>query len=301
MLDPSNPYPEDLPITHITHVDGQKFPITNEEGLPTGLTMSMIGKPLYPYTFVVGVSAQPAWGKIATLEIDLGYTGYLNQVNIKPFTNFLPVLTQVAVKGFTSIAPTVVYQGYEEISVETRIQFPRQLVGTVYLTFRQEGFTAKDQEITDSNYVLRSVLEQIQNILPVAAQRNILADYKVQTGYQYDFGISEIFAIDASTGIGITTSGAYRFTGQPITVSFDSVDTGTVAHYIYYKATNLNGTVIDFNTTGILISPGYAICIPYATGVAVNTIAYVDFYIKHVLSTADASVTRFAIQVNDNV
>lgn len=301
MLDESNPYPDDLPITHIVNIKNGQFPITNEEGSPTGLTMAMVGNPLFPYEFVVGVTASSSWGKTAVLEIDLSATKYVSQINIKPFSNFLPKLTQVALEGFGSNSQVVVFSGSQEISTETRIEFTRQVVGRIFLTFIQEGYTAKDHQIVDSNYVRRTVLEQVQNVVPTAAQRNIIANYKVQTGYQYDFGLSDIYAVDTTAGTGVTISGSYRFIGKPTVLSFARVSGGSVSSFVYYKVINNDGTVGLLSTTPIHVTNNSAFVIPYTGATAPNNIAYVDFSIKHVLHSVDAYLTRFSMQVNSNV
>jgi hypothetical protein len=107
MLDPNRPYPDTEknfdPIRIEVNDQNQRvlFPITDEEGVPTGLTLQMISRPMFEYYFLVTTPASPQFGATAVLEIDLANPTYMNGLTISPFSTFPVKLVRVETESFT--------------------------------------------------------------------------------------------------------------------------------------------------------------------------------------------------------
>lgn len=299
MLDPSRPYVDGVTtISYLVKPNGNLFPITDANGNPNGLWIEMVGVPIYQYLFQVSAVPNPGWGELATLEVDMASTGYLNGINISPFVNFPMKLTRIDIEGLNPSSTATVFVGSVEISSETLITFPSQVVSKFYLTFLQEGYSPNDYQVVDSSFIRRQVMQQIQSILPINAQQPPPVAYQEETGYSYELGVQNVYGVSntyATTSV--TVSGPFTVSGSPEVVVYNSQTTGTVNEYLLYKAFDAYGNVLASNTTGIQVSNGVSIVVPYTTGTVRANIASVNFYFKHVLKSINACVTCFNLQV----
>jgi hypothetical protein len=324
MLDPLRPYEDKVPITHLVKITGPfsalntllaggltplqaitsvglsnfLFPITDERGYPTGLSIAMVGIPSYAYLFQVSVTANQTWGETATLEVDLATTGYINGITINPFVKFPMNLVQVRLEGFSPAVTNTVWSSPSsfELDAQLTIAFPTQLVKKAYLTFTQQGYTPVDNQIGGVAFIRNQTLQQIQNVLPVNAQRTFPVTYDNQSGFEYSIGIEDVAGVNnTAEPTSVTVSGPFLFNGCPEIISYNSVTSGTLGQYLCYIAYNIDGTEVESNTLGFAITDGVTQVMPFTTDRSLIT--SVNFYFKYVLSSADASVTRFCLQV----
>jgi hypothetical protein len=302
MLDPSRPYiDESTTINHLVKTVGNSFPITDERGYPSGLYIQMTGVPTSAYLIQVSVTALPNWGETATLEMDMTTTGYLNGIHVSPFVDFPLNVTKVELEGFESSTRVTIYQGSFEIDTDTTITFPTQLVKKAYLTFTQPGYTPVDNEVGGLSFIRRKVLQQIQNILPLNAQRTFPVTYQGQSGFQYSLGVENVYGVNNEFNpASVTVSGPFLIHGCPETITYNSVTSGSPMQYLCYQAYSSEGALIESNTTGVLLTSGNTIVMPFTSGLNRAIVTMVNLYIKSVLVYTPSEtdiISRYCLQV----
>jgi len=306
MLDSSRPYPDN--ITHFfpisirvdSHGNRTLFPITDELGVPTGLTLQVLSRVLYEYTFVVTTPADPHYGATAILEIDLSYPSYMNGLRLSPYAEFPIKLLKVEIESFTS--DTRQTAGAPNILLDrpTVLTFPTSLVRKIYLTVYQENYTYEEYVVQAPDQLRIDTLASVQSVLPFNIRQPQRTPPTYHNGAQYEFGLENVAGIAASPALpGVFVSGPYHFIGIPEVSRFDAQteDSPNVESYLCFRAYSASGAEVDVQLQGIRIYPGTCEVFPFANTLDRTTVATVDVYIKTVLRTADAVMDRFQLQI----
>lgn len=311
MLDPNRPYPdgttEFYPINIGVDSNGNRdlFPVTDEEGVPTGLTMQMVGQPLYQYYIEVTTPAQPQYGATATLEIDFTTPAYMNGLTLDPFSNYPFRLTQVQVTSFESNTPQTIGIPNALLQQPLMLTFPTILVSSLYLTFYQENYNLSQYVVQPPDQLQRGVLNQLQTILPFNIQPANQAVPTYYNGAQYTIGAENLSGVD-STGIlpGIFVAGPQHFIGIPDVFRYDAdyVDDNSIPGFFTYLcwiAYNSSDVIINENLTGVLITPGECAVFPFITSSLwdKSSIDHVDIFLKFVFRNTEVVLQRYLLQV----
>lgn len=304
MLDPARPYPDGSTIFEpiIIGLDGSGsrtlFPITDEEGVPTGLTIQLIGRPLYEYYFIVTTPAQSNYGATAILEIDLATPAYINGLQLSPYSEFPITLTQVQTESFTDNTIQTVSVGQSIIDKPMTLSFPTQLVRKVYLTCYQPNYTLSTYQVEAPNQLSIDTFASLQSVLPLRAQSVVRSVPQYFTGAEYIFAFEEIAGVNNVPSLpGIFVSGGWTVNGTPEVISLSTVDIGTISYYLCFIAYDANEVRQDEQLQGIPITPGSPMVFPFATAPSNLNIDHVDVFLKIALRSANAICDKFLIQV----
>ena len=142
MLDPARPYPDNetvfnpIQLTVNPQDNLTLFPITDETGAPSGLTLEMIGKPISPYYFEVTTPAYSQCGATAVLET-IDNPTYTNSLNISPFSVYPTRLVKVETQGFEEDTRQTIGAPNALVDRPMVLTFPTTLLQSVFLTFYQ--------------------------------------------------------------------------------------------------------------------------------------------------------------------
>ncbi len=99
----------------------------------------------------------------ATLQVELVRAAYLNAFALAPFSVFPATLTRVETQGLTGDSRTTLFSGSALVDRPLTLRFSRQLVRTLYLTFRQENYTLKQHQQPAPDQLRRDVLAGLQD------------------------------------------------------------------------------------------------------------------------------------------
>lgn len=308
MLDPNRPYPDNEVMFNPIHMgldsSNQRtlFPITDELGVPTGLTFKMIGQPIYEYYFVVTTTADPHYGISAILEIDMTKSAYLTGLVISPFSNFPMKLLSVECEAFTSNTKQTIGQPNVLIDSPTTITFPPTLVRKIFLTCYQENYSLEQHVVQPPDQLRRNTLVSLQAALPFNVRRTTRAVPVSVRGSQYSFGLENIVGIVSVDNLpGVFVSGRHRFIGSPNIIRYDveMAHPESIETYLCWKAYDASGNIVDSELVGHRISDGNCVVFPFNGGLDRTTVDHVDVYVKFVLRSANAIVEKYLLQIED--
>ena len=311
MLDPNRPYPDGTtqfyPI--IIGVDGlgnrDLFPVTDEQGNPTGLTMQVVGQPQYPYYIEVTTPAQPQYGATATLEIDFITPAYMNGFTLDPFSNYPYRLTQVQVTSFASNTIQTIGAPNALLDRPLVLTFPTTLVSSIYLTLYQENYNLSQYVVQSPDQLQREILNQLQTILPFNIQPPNQSSPTYYNGAQYSTGMENLSGLNSTPVLpGIFVAGPHKFQGIPDIFRYDVdyVDDLSVPGFFTYLcwiAYNSSDVIVNSNTSGVLITPGECAVFPFPSPSVLDrqSIDHVDIFLKFVLRNSEIVVQRYLLQV----
>ena len=314
MLDPDRPYPDDAtdfePVIIGVDSGNQRtlFPITDETGKPTGLTLKMIGQPLYEYYFLVTTPATTQYGVTAQLEIDLQAPQYMNGLMISPFSEFPMRLVKVETQSFTPDTRQTV--GAPNILLDRPIvlTFPKTLLSKVFLTCYQENYTLTELAVEPPDALRRQTLYAVQTVLPFNVRRPQPAKTVYYRGAQYAFGLEGIAAINEVPVLpGVFVSGPRRFYGCPDVFRFDADffdeigSVSTLNVYLCWIAYSASNVVLNQELSGYSITPGECAVWPFPNLSLLDRsqVDHVDIFLKFVLRNQDTVVQRYLLQVSN--
>lgn len=305
MLDPNRPYPDGTTSFYPIEIGtGGLFPITDELGVPTGLTLQVIGSQVpFQYYFEVTTQATPQYGASALLKIDLSRPTFMNAMTIAPFTNYSVRLLMVETQSFgTDTRQTV---GLPNVLIDrpVTLTFPTTLLQTVYLTLYQENYNLSTYQVQPPDALRRDVLFTLQNNLPFNVRRPQRAIPQYLTGAQYSFGLENV-AGETQTPIlpGVFVAGPQHFQGIPELLRFDAEfvdETSTPSFNVYlcWKAYDASDALLDSELTGIQIIPGISIVFPFHNPNIISTVDHVDVYLKFVFRDSETVLERYLLQM----
>lgn len=311
MLDPLRPYPDNTkvfdPILIGLDSDGNRtlFPITDETGVPTGLTLQIKSRPLFEYYFQVTTPAQPQYGATAVLEIDLSKPSFMNGLRLTPFSTYPIRLVKVETESFTTDTRQTVGAPGTLLDRPMVLTFPTTLLRKIYLTCYQENYNLSEHVAQPPDALRRDTLFAIQTVLPFNVRRPSRAVPVYFRGAQYGFGLEHIAGIAAAPVLpGIFISGPQHFKGCPEVFRFDcslfeatSVPISNM--YLCWKAFNSSGVVIHQDLVGHQIVPGQCSIWPFPSLSLLNRaqVDHVEVFIKFVIRDFNTVIQRYLLQV----
>jgi hypothetical protein len=314
MLDPSRPYPDEEqnfdPIQILVDPSDDTrslFPITDELGIPTGLTLRVASRPLFEYYIQITTPAAPQYGATAILEIDLSRPAYLNGLTLAPFATYPIRLTRVETESFTADTRQTVGAPNILIDRPMVLTFPTTLVRKVYLTCYQENYNLTEHVVDPPDALRRDTLFALQTVLPFNVRRPSRAVPVYFRGAQYTFGLENISGILAAPVLpGIFIAGPHHFKGCPdifrfdasIFTDFDSV-APEVQFYLCWKAFNAAGQVLHQELDGIAITSGQCSVWPFPNPSVLDRtqVDHTDVFLKFVLRNEENVIERYLLQI----
>jgi hypothetical protein len=311
MMDPNRPYPDDetrfLPIEMTDDSDGNptRFPITDELGIPTGLSIKLLSFPANEYVLKVTTPADGVNpGATATLTIDMERPGYINSIRLEPFVNFPVRIQSVEIEGFTTDTRNTVYSQGAGLGVlldkPMRLRFTRQLARKIFIKLYQENYSIKEHEAIPADKLRRDVLASLQSALPNIVRHPQRAVSKRFRGAQYDFGLENIAAEDwIFTTPAVFVAGPFRVTGCPDVIRFDADYQGSVGSYLCFRGFDNSNVIKDLHLDGISISSGSCLVFPWDAALDKTTVVNTDLYLKILFSTEDDLFERFLFQTSN--
>lgn len=312
MLDPNRPYPDNTvifdPIVLGVDASGNRtlFPVTDEQGVPTGITMQVIGQPSFPYYISVTTPANPQFGATALLQIDFITPAYMNGLTISPFSTYPIKLVKVQVESFTSTSLQTIGTPNALLDRPMTLTFPSTLVSTIFLTCYQESYNLSEYQVQPPDQLQRDVLTSLQTVLPFNIRTPSRAVPTYFRGAQYTMGLENIAGINSVPVLpGVFVAGPHKFKGCPDVIRFDvqMVDATSIngfSAYLCWVAYNSSGVVINSNTVGVPIIIGTCVVFPFPSPSILNrsTVDHVDISMKFVFRNADVVLQRYLLQVS---
>jgi hypothetical protein len=312
MLDPARPYPDGetnfnpIELTVDTSDNLTQFPITDETGAPTGLTLEMIGQPIYSYYFEITTPAYPQCGATAQLEIDLSNPTYMNGLVLSPFSSYPLRLVKVETQAFEENTRQVIGTPNALLDRPLTLTFPTTLLDKAFLTLYQESYDLSEYVVQPPDYIRRDALFSIQAVLPYNVQREQRAVPTYYRGAEYIFGIEDVAGIAATSVLpGIFIAGAQHFSGCPDILRYDVdyIDPTSIGDnfdtYLCWIAYNSSDIIVDEELTGIKIYPNTCTVWPFSNPSipASGTIDHVDIFLKFVLRNPEVVLQKYLLQV----
>lgn len=311
MLDPNRPYPDTernfdpikIELDNLGH--RTLFPITDETGVPTGLTLQMISRPLFEYYLQITTPALPQYGATAVLEIDFASTTFLNGLVLSPFSTYPIRIVQVETEAFTADTRQVVGAPNALLDRPTVLTFPTTLVRKIFLTCYQENYNLSQHVVQPPDTLRRDTLFSLQTVLPFNVRRPQRAVPVYLSGAQYAFGLEHIAGLNATPVLpGVFVAGPHHYKGRPELIRFDAniVDQGSIPAfntYLCWKAFNSSGVLLWSDLVGTSINPGDCIVFPFPNTSIFDVlhVDHVDIFLKFVLRNEDVVLQRYLIQV----
>lgn len=316
MLDVARPYPDTetafdpIAITVDPSDHRTLFPVTDELGVPTGLTLKVLNRPLFEYYFQITTPAQPQYGAIAVLEIDLTRPTYLNGLTIAPFSTYPIRLVKVETESFTTDTRQTVGAPNALLDRPMVLTFPTTLLRKIYLTCYQENYNLSEHVVQPPDALRRDTLFSLQTVLPFNVRRPSRAVPVFLRGAQYVFGLEDISGINTTPTLpGIFIAGPHHFKGCPDVFRFDasvidpaSFDLFDV--YLCWKAYDFTGVLIDSNLaddslTAVEIEEGQCAVWPFSdpSTSSRGSIDHIDIFLKFVFRDQEVVLQRYLLQV----
>lgn len=296
MLDPLRVYPDDTTQFIPLDVQGGKFPLSDELGVPLGLYLQMVGVPTSEMVLQVTTPSSQTFGENAQLTISLERAVYMNGLKLSPFTNFPAIIQSITAYGFTDNIQTTVLDIPVLLDREAVIKFPRQLVRKFSVNFYQTNYALKEYIVTGPDALRRDTLSNLQATLPFSVQRPTPAIPQHLEGALYEFGIQDITAVDDVPALpGVFSSGPYLVKGMPEVIRLDTdlasmPQTPTPSVYLGYIAYNGNNQVVDQNELAFTVGTA----IPYPSTVVAD---HVSFFVKFVFRGELSVAKKLQLQV----
>lgn len=313
MLDPNRPYPDKttqfFPINIGIDSDGNRtlFPITDELGNPTGLTMQIVGSRIpFQYYFEVTTQATPQYGATAVLQVDLSRPTFMNGFTLAPFSNYPIRLLKVETQAFGTDTRQTVGLPNVVIDRPVTLTFPKTLLQIIYLTCYQENYNLSIYEVQPPDALRRDVLFSLQSNLPFNVRRAQRAVPTFYTGAQYSFGLENLAGLSSIPDLpGVFIAGPHTFHGLPELIRFDAdfIDEASVGGfevYLCWRAFSASNAVLDQELTGKRIYSEVCEVFPlHASTVVVDDIDHVDIYLKFVFRDSETVLQRYLLQVTN--
>lgn len=299
MLDPIRPFPDDETNYRPLGITGNAFPVTDELGRPTGMTLTMRQRTPQEHVFLLATAGRGLRpGVTANLEIELDKLSFVHSLALEPCTSFPMTLLSVEVDGLTQL-PQVVISDEVQIDRPMTLSFPPILTRKIRLKLAQENYTWKEHEVEPEDLLRREAMNLIQGALPYQVQRPPRVSNRRDRGAQYEFGLTSLIAGRGIEQTGVFIAGPFRFQGSPSLVRL--VTDAQAAIYLCYSATNTSRVTEDENLTGVAMTDGQAKVFPFASGANRANIIYTDMYLKIVLRDPADHVERFLLEVTNAV
>lgn len=311
MMDPNRPYPDTEKLFNPIEIglDSSNrrtlFPITDETGVPNGLTIQVVGRPMFEYYFQISTPGQPQAGATAVLEIDLSSPAYLNGVSLAPFSAFPMRLSKVEIEPFITDTRQILGTPNTLIDRPLALTFPTTLLRKIFLTCHQESYNLTEHVVKPTDSLRRDTLASVQSVLPFNIHRAGKTVPVFFRGAQYAFGLEDIAGLAATPVLpGVFISGPYHFGFAPEVFRFDadifdpnSINTSNV--YLCWIAYNSAGLIIDQELSGVMINQGACEIWPFASLSLLDrgNIHNIDIFLKFVIRDKNAVVQRFLLQV----
>jgi hypothetical protein len=328
MLDYTRPYPDNLtdwfPV--VLGKDGHgnltQLPIVDELGNATGLLISLNGTLLTeyllqvyqksnPYNAVIPFkefydvvrtpvninSGLPLPGIQAQLQIGFVTTGYMNAIHLEPTTTYPCIVTGIDVQGFTEDSRTNVFSGGLIIDRPTDITFETTLVGTAFITVWQLNYDIKQYQVFPDSAASQQAINDLQGVIPSAAQEVIALPVIFQTGYEYDFGFEVIQGVYSNPGVSLFVAGPFAHEGCPDYFFINVEAAGHSNFYICYDAYNSSGTLLGSDHTGTLELIDGECQIFHPSSLDKTTIASCTLYLKIKTGDDGGYINKYLLQV----
>lgn len=311
MLDPIRPYPDNttqfFPIIIGMGTDGTKtlFPVTDEQGVPTGLTMKVVGPLLFPYYLQITTPAQLQYGATAQLQIDFITPAYMNGLNLSPFSNYPIRLVNIQSESFSSDTIQTLGAPNALLDRPMVLTFPTTLISTIYLIVYQENYNLSTYQIQPPDQLQRGILNNLQTILPFNIQPPNQSVPVYYTGAQYTMGLERISGVNSTAILpGVFVAGPQHFQGCPDIFRFDAsvINPSSIDEfntYLCWIAYNASDVVVHSELEGISIDVGSCSVFPFPTPSILDrsTVDHIDIFLKFVFRTPDAVLQRYLLQV----
>lgn len=293
MLDPLRPYPDDTTEFIPIDIQNANFPLMDELAVPLGLYLQVISSQQAvagagEMLLLVTTPGSGIFGETATLTIMLQQAVYMNGLQLDPFTNFPPTVTNITAYGFTDNIQNTIVSTPVILDREVTFKFPRQLVRKFVITFAQQNYSLKEYLVTQPDALRRDTLAQLQSSLPFSVQRPQPGIPQHFEGSLYEFGVQDIAAFDDLPNLpGVFSSGPYRITGTPelIRLDLETMNMSTNAFYLGYISYDANDAILEQNELAFI--PGTTITYPGSL-VADHVDFFVKFIFRNELSVAQA-------------
>lgn len=309
MLDPSRPYQDSetqfdpIAITVDPSDHRTLFPITDELGVPTGLTLKVLSQPLFQYYLLITTPATPQFGATAVLEIDLATPTYMNSLQIAPFTTYPTRLVKVETQSFTADTKQIVGVPNALLDRPLVLTFPTTLLSKVFLTLYQENYSLDTLVAEPPDALRRDTLVALQAVLPFNVRRPQRAVPQFFTGAQYTLGLENIAGLNETPILpGIFIAGPQHFVGCPDVFRFDTEITfpDQLEVYLCWKAYDRSGVVINAELNGHLIQAGECAVWPFPSPSILDrtSVDHVDIFFKFVFRSSEAVLRRYLMQVS---
>lgn len=304
MLDPARPYPDAetkfLPVELTEDDNGlrTRFPITDELGVPMGMSIKMLNRPTGDYYLRVSTEtdgAQP--GAEAMLEVEFDRPTYLTGLSLSPFSTFPCRLVTFETQGLTADTRSLVYDGQQLLDRPVTLRFTRRLVRRVFLRLFQENYSIKDVYEEPPDKLRRDALNAIQSSLPFNVRRTQRPVVKHHHGFQYDFGLEEMTGVDWQFQTpGVFVAGPFRFSGAPEVLRFDADVAGSTQFYLCFRAYDSSGVEQDVQLQGVALVPGTCVVFPFASSLERSKVTKTDVFVKAVFRSSSDMVERLQLQ-----
>lgn len=291
MLDPNRPYPDDTTDFIPINIQGGKFPLSDELGVPLGLFLQMVGTPTAEAMLQITTPGSQTFGESASLTIELERAVYMDGLQLSPFTNFPPTVQSVVAFGFTDNIQSTVLDIPVVLDKAAIIKFRRQLCRKFVINMTQTNYSVKEYIVEAPDSLRRDTLANLQSTLPFSVQRPQPGIPQHFEGAMYEFGLQNISAIDDLPNLpGVFSSGPYLVVGTPEVIRLDTDVTNIpdAQIWIAYNAFNANDQLVasdEFAWSGLPT---------FYSGEAVD---HVDFFVKFVFTEALSIASKLCLQV----
>jgi hypothetical protein len=297
MLDLNRPFRDDETSFLPVGIVDNKFPLTDETGLATGLFFQLNTVLDTDYTLLISTPGASSYGPTCTLKVNLDQQRYCNAVSIKPFNSYPATLISVELEGLISTSRTAIFGGSILVDRDMQITFPRQIVSAIYLTFVQENYTIIEYQDLSTDSLRRSTMATVEASLPFSLGSYIPPVSVTKRGYQYDLGFEDIEGLDITPVLpGVIVQGPFTVAGCPLILRYDAESAGGASVYFCYQAFSSTGSVLDQNLTGIAFNTDSTIVVPYTSGTNLSLITSVQISLKFVLRTPVTVFSRYNLQ-----
>jgi hypothetical protein len=296
MLDSARPYPDETTTFVPLSIQGNTFAITDEQGVVTGMFLSMTTPLAQATTFQVNARGTADAGLTAELEVEMEHPQFMNALALTPVNEYPATLTMVEVEGFAASSRKTVWSGSIALDRGMTIRFPSTVVRRVWLTMAQANYTLKQYAVEPPDQTRRNTMYALQTALPLAAQRTPASVPQVYSGAQYSFGVESLVGYNTTPVSGVFVAGPLTALGCPDVLRIDVDAYLAVNTYLCYKAFDATGSVVDENLQGIPIVNS-ATVMPFASTLNRAQVSSCDLYLKFVPRDPLAVIERYFIQV----
>ena len=301
-----NPQQSFVPVAIEQDPQGVWFPVTDEMGTPVGIYMRPAIFLAMEYLVRVETpgNENTGVGMNAVLEVELERPGYYTSIQVEPFTALPAYLTQIQVEGIEIGQIVTVFTGNVLVDRAMGIRITQPdgapvYVRTVYLSLVQNNYSLTDEVIDPADQVRRDALAQIQAVIPFTTRQIEASVPQHVTGTQYALGVRNISALaEVFSGTGVLVSGPFAVDGCPEIVRVDVDCSGPVGCYLYCKLYDEAGGTPQPILVGLLPSGTTLSFQDFVHTLGSPSVVQVEFFLKWVISDANAVLNRYLLQVS---